>query len=33
MYVETLLEDRGGGTRKISSKTAADVVESLIGAG
>jgi dsRNA-specific ribonuclease len=33
MYVETLLEDRGGGTRKIPSKTVADVVESLIGAG
>jgi dsRNA-specific ribonuclease len=33
MYVETLLEDREGGTRKISSKTVADVVESLIGAG
>jgi dsRNA-specific ribonuclease len=33
MYVETALEDRGGGTRKIPSKTVADVVESLIGAG
>lgn len=33
MYVETLLEDRGGGTREIPSKTVADVVESLIGAG
>jgi dsRNA-specific ribonuclease len=33
MYVETLLEDRGGGTREIPSKTVADVVKSLIGAG
>lgn len=33
MYVETLLENRGWGTRKVPSKTVADVVESLIGAG
>ena len=33
IYIEKVLEDRGGKTRKIPSKTVADVVESLIGAG
>jgi dsRNA-specific ribonuclease len=33
MYIETLLQNLGGKTRKIPSKTVADVVESLIGAG
>ncbi len=33
LYVETLLAERGDETRRISCKTVADVVESLIGAG
>jgi dsRNA-specific ribonuclease len=33
IYVEKALEDGRGGSRKIPSKTVADVVESLIGAG
>jgi dsRNA-specific ribonuclease len=33
IYVEPLLEEREGGTRKLPSKMIADVVESLIGAG
>lgn len=33
LYVDTVLEHQEGGTRELPSKTAADVVESLIGAG